>query len=175
MTLEGVRVRQDKGSATFPRVQVPAYDRKALRPGIVHIGVGGFHCAHQAVYLDRLAAAGVSPRWGIVGVGMRSGGSWAELLRQNCLYSVLERSPQGDRVRVVGAILDYLYAPQEPGRTLAALTSPETKVVSITVTGDGYGSDGPVPRFLAEALRLRRAAGVAPFTVLSCDNLPENG
>jgi fructuronate reductase/mannitol 2-dehydrogenase len=154
---------------------VPSYDRAALRPGIVHIGVGGFHRSHQAVYFDRLAETGVSNAWGILGVGVRSGGSRGDLLRQNCLYSLLERSPGGDRARVVGSILDYLYAPQEPGRALAVLTSSETKVVTLTITGDGYGEEAPVPRFLAEALRLRREAGVPPFTVLSCDNLPENG
>lgn len=166
---------QETGARPFPRASVPSYDRTALRPGIVHIGVGGFHRSHQAVYFDRLAAAGVSNEWGILGVGVRSSGRRGELLRQNCLYSLLERSPEGDRVRVVGSILDYLHAPREPGRALAALTSPETKLVSLTVTGDGYGADEPVPRFLAEALRLRREAGLRPFTVLSCDNLPENG
>jgi mannitol 2-dehydrogenase len=168
-------VRQNDRSRLFPQVSLPDYDRTALRPGIVHVGVGGFHRSHQAVYLDRLAAAGASTAWGILGIGLRSGGCWAEMLRQNCLYSVLERSPTGDRARVVGTILDYLYAPREPGRALAALTSSETKVVSLTVTGDGYGVEEPVSRFLAEALRLRREAGVPPFTVLSCDNLPENG
>jgi mannitol 2-dehydrogenase len=167
-------VFEDDGLRPFPRVKVPGYDRARLRPGIVHIGVGGFHRSHQAVYLDRLAE-GVSSEWGVLGLGMRSGGSRGELLRQNCLYSLLERSPERDRVRVVGSLLDYLLAPREPGRALAALTSPETKIVSLTVTGDGYGVEEPVPRFLAEALRLRRQAGVAPFTVLSCDNLPENG
>jgi mannitol 2-dehydrogenase len=168
-------VRQKDRTQDFPRVEVPTYDRAALRPGIVHIGVGGFHRSHQAVYLDRLAEAGVSGEWGIVGLGVRSGGSRGDLLRQNCLYSVLERSPDGDRARVVGSLLDYLHVPQEPGRALAALTSSGTRVVSLTVTGDGYGDEEPVPRFLAEALRLRREAGVAPFTVLSCDNLPGNG
>jgi mannitol 2-dehydrogenase len=168
-------VRPNSPSRDFPRVRVPSYDRTALRPGIVHIGVGGFHRSHQAVYLDEVAEAGVSNAWGILGVGVRSGGARSELLRQNCLYSLLERAPDGDRVRVVGSILDYLYVPQEPGRALAALTSSETKVVSLTITGDGYGAEAPVPRFLAEALRLRREAGVPPFTVLSCDNLPENG
>lgn len=165
----------ENGSGLFPLVRVPDYDRTALRPGIVHIGVGGFHRSHQAVYLDRLAAAGVSTDWGILGVGVRSGSARADLLRQNCLYSVLERSPEGDRARVVGSILDYLLAPAEPGRALAALTSPQTRVVTLTVTGDGYDAEQPVPRFLAEALRLRREAGVSPFTVLSCDNLPDNG
>jgi mannitol 2-dehydrogenase len=166
---------ENDGSRVFPRVSVPNYDRTGLRPGIVHLGVGGFHRSHQAVYLDRLAADGASGEWGVLGIGLRSGGARAELLHQNCLYSLLERSPAGDRVRVVGSLLDYLHAPQEPGRALAALTSEQTKVVTLTVTGDGYGLEEPVPRFLAEALRLRREAGVAPFTVLSCDNLPENG
>jgi mannitol 2-dehydrogenase len=168
-------VRQKDRSRDFPQVQAPSYERVDLRPGIVHIGVGGFHRSHQAVYLDRLAEAGVSSEWGILGVGVRSGGSRGEMLQQNCLYSMLERSPEGDRARVIGSILDYLYVPQEPGQSLAALTSSETKVVSLTITGDGYGAGEPVPRFLAEALRLRREAGVPPFTVLSCDNLPENG
>jgi fructuronate reductase/mannitol 2-dehydrogenase len=168
-------VRQNNGSRLFPQVSVPSYDRTALRPGIVHIGVGGFHRSHQAVYLDELARAGVSSGWGITGIGVRSGGSRGELLRQNCLYSVLERAPEGDRARIVGSILDYLLVGQEPGPVWAALTSSETKVVSLTVTGDGYGPDQPVPRFLAEALRMRREAGVPPFTVLSCDNLPSNG
>ncbi|HYG95870.1 MAG TPA: mannitol dehydrogenase family protein [Solirubrobacterales bacterium] len=168
-------MRENDGSRAFPRVRVPSYDRTALRPGIVHIGVGGFHRSHQAVYLDRLAASGISNAWGILGVGVRNGGSRGEMLRQNCLYTLLERSPEDDRARVVGSILDYLHAPREPGRALAALTSEQTKVVSLTVTGDGYGEEAPVPRFLAEALRLRREAGVAPFTVLSCDNLPDNG
>jgi fructuronate reductase/mannitol 2-dehydrogenase len=166
---------ENDGSRPFPRVSVPKYDRTGLRPGIVHLGVGGFHRSHQAVYLDRLAADGVSNGWGVLGIGLRSGGARTELLRQNCLYSLLERSPEGDRVRVVGSLLDYLHAPREPGRALAALTHEETKVVTLTVTGDGYGLEEPVPRFLAEALRLRREAGVEPFTVLSCDNLPENG
>jgi len=168
-------LRPSARSRQFPHVSVPDYDRTALRPGIVHIGVGGFHRSHQAVYLDELAGAGISTGWGVLGVGVRSGGSRGDLLRQNCLYSVLERAPDGDRARVVGSLLDYLYVPQEPGRALAALTSSETKIVSLTVTGDGYGSEEPVPRFLAEALRLRREAGVPPFTVLSCDNLPGNG
>jgi mannitol-1-phosphate/altronate dehydrogenase len=168
-------VREEQRSRELPPVFAPSYDRAALRPGIVHIGVGGFHRSHQAVYLDRLAGAGVSTAWGITGVGVRSGGGRGDLLRQRCLYSLLERSPEGDRARVVGSILDYLYAPQEPGRALAALTRSETKVVSLTITGDGYGEDEPVPRFLAEALRLRHEAGVPPFTVLSCDNLPDNG
>jgi mannitol 2-dehydrogenase len=158
----------------FPRVKIPSYDRSGLRPGIVHIGVGGFHRSHQAVYLDRLAAA-PQPDAEDPPLARDPGGAREALLRQNCLYSLLERSPEGDEVRVVGSLLDYLFGAREPGRALAALTSPETKIVSLTVTGDGYGPEEPVARFIAEALRLRREAGTPPFTVLSCDNLPENG
>jgi mannitol 2-dehydrogenase len=158
-----------------PGTPAPDYDRTALSAGFVHIGVGGFHRSHQAVYLDRLASSGVSRSWGIAGVAVRSGGNITELLRQDCLYSVLERAPDGDRVRVVGSLLDYLFAPREPGRTLASLAGDRTKVVSLTVTGDGYEPDGAAPRLLVEALRLRRENGTRPFTVLSCDNLPGNG
>jgi mannitol 2-dehydrogenase len=153
----------------------PRYDRSSVKAGIVHVGVGRFHRSHQAVYLDRLLGEGVSDQWGIVGVGPRSDGNRTELLRQNCLYSVLERAPRGDRVRVVGSLLDYLSAPREPARTLAALASDQTKVVSLTVTGDGYGDGGTAPELLVEALRVRRENGTQPFTVLSCDNLPDNG
>ena len=168
-------MREKQLCGDFPWAMAPKYDRTVLRPGIVHIGVGGFHRSHQAVYLDRLAEAGVSTAWGITGVGLRRGGGRRDLLRQRCLYSLLERSAEGDRARVVGSLLDYLYAPQEPERVLAALTRAETKVVSLTITGDGYGENQPAPGLLAEALRLRREAGASPFAVLSCDNLPDNG
>jgi fructuronate reductase/mannitol 2-dehydrogenase len=118
---------------------------------------------------------GVTNEWGVVGIGLRSGGSREDLLRQNCLYSLLERSPERDEVRVVGSLLDYIYAPGAPGAALAALTSETCKLVTLTVTGDGYGSESLLARVLAESLRLRRKAGIPPFTVLSCDNLPENG
>jgi mannitol 2-dehydrogenase len=179
------------------RVGRPTYDRSALAPGIVHVGVGGFHRAHQGVYLDRLAERRISNEWGVVGVGLRSAKGREELLGQDCLYTVLQRGPERDEARVVGALLDYLYGPEDPAAVLAALTSPRTKIVSLTVTGDGYGVDGTgqldlddpgvahdsarprqpisVLGYLTESLRLRREAGVAPFTVLSCDNIPHNG
>jgi mannitol 2-dehydrogenase len=168
-------VFQEHGRRLLPQVRVPSYDRGALRPGVVHLGVGAFHRSHQAAYFDELAASGASNDWGVVGIGLRSGSDRAELLRQNCLYSLLERSPEADQVRIVGSLLDYLYAPQEPARVHAAMASEATKLVTLTVTGDGYDAEGPVARFLAETLRSRRAAGIGPFTVLSCDNLPENG
>jgi mannitol 2-dehydrogenase len=168
-------VVEKNGSTPLRRASAPSYDRSSLTAGFAHIGVGRFHRSHQAVYLDRLAGLGVSDEWGIVGIGVRNGASRAKLLRQNCLYSVLERAPDRDRVRVVGSLLDYFLAPQEPTRALATLSSDRIKVASLTVTGDGYDVDGAVAALLVEALRLRREAGTPPFTVLSCDNLPQNG
>jgi mannitol 2-dehydrogenase len=179
------------------RVAFPTYDRGRLLPGIVHIGVGGFHRAHQGVFFDRLAEQRISSAWGVVGVGLRSGKGREELLDQDCLYTVLQRGPERDEARVIGTLLDYLYGPEDRAAVLAALANPQTKIVSLTVTGDGYGVDGTgqldlgdraiahdlarpgqptsVLGYLTEGLRLRRDGGGAPFTVLSCDNIPHNG
>jgi mannitol 2-dehydrogenase len=179
------------------RVKFPTYDRSQVTPGIVHIGVGGFHRAHQGVFFDELAQQRISSDWGVVGVGLRSGKGRQKLLSQDCLYTVLQRGPNRDDARVIGSLLDYLYGPEERAAVLAALASPTTRVVSLTVTGNGYGVDTmgqldlddpgvahdltspkrPVSLlgYLVESLRLRRDAGTAPFTVLSCDNVPRNG
>jgi mannitol-1-phosphate/altronate dehydrogenase len=179
------------------KITLPTYDRTCLAPGIVHIGVGGFHRAHQGVFLDELAQQQVSFDWGVIGVGLRSGKGRQELLSQDCLYTVLQRAPDHDTARVVGVLRDYLYGPEDRAAVLAALASPRTRIVSLTVTGNGYGvapagrldlDDPGVARdlarptqpvsvlgYLVESLRRRRDAGAAPFTVLSCDNIPHNG
>lgn len=184
-------------AALGSRLAVPTYDRSRLTPGIVHFGVGGFHRAHQAVYLDDLAEAGVSMEWGVVGVSLRRPDVKEALLPQDCLYTLVERGPGGDAARVIGCLVDVLCAPHEPAAVLRALSSEETRVVTLTITGDGYHVDPetyePVehpdlaadlanPRrpstavgYLVEGLRRRRQAGLPPFTVLSCDNLPDNG
>ncbi len=182
------------------RVAVPSYDRGRLARSIVHIGVGGFHRAHQAVYLDSLAERGISTEWGERGVGLLPADKrMAEaLLPQDCLYTLVVRDAAGDTARVVGSMTDYLFAPDDPERTLGALADPATRVVSLTITEGGYNvdqhtgvfdADNPAIRqdlehpsapatvfgYICEGLERRRAAGVAPFTVLSCDNLPGNG
>jgi fructuronate reductase/mannitol 2-dehydrogenase len=149
------------------------------------------------VFLDELAQQRISRDWGVIGVGLRSGKGRKELLSQDCLYSVLQRAPDRDEARVVGTLIDYLYGPEDRAAVLDTLASPGTRIVSLTVTGSGYGVDAtgrldlddpgvahdlarpeqPASAlgYLVESLRLRRQAGVAPFTVLSCDNIPHNG
>ena len=167
-----------------PRVSRPTYDVTALRTGVVHLGVGAFHRAHQAVYLDRLARLGLSD-WGVRGVGLRTNSHRAELAEQDFLYTALELSAREPRAHVVGVLRDYLPAGGRDGAAtaVAALVDPRTLLVTLTVTAPVYAAPavrGPaVPPspfdLLARALGARRRQGHPPFTVLSCDNLPSNG
>jgi mannitol 2-dehydrogenase len=161
------------------RAALPSYDRTRLSPGVVHIGVGGFHRAHQAVYLDDVAERGISSEWGIVGVSFRRAAAKAALAPQDHLYTVVERGGETDSARVVGALSRCLYVGEDRAAVRAALRSPQTRLVTLTITGDGYRdirpSSGGVFDFLAEALEARMGRGVRPFTILSCDNLAENG
>ena len=161
-----------------PRVEVPIYDRAALQPAIVHFGVGGFHRAHQAVYLDELAQLGYTD-CGVIGVCMRHRTMRDALRPQDWLYTVAERGDGEERARVVGVLRDVLYAFDDFSAVIDALTAPATSIVSLTITGGAYDSDPSgdidVFAFIVEALARRRKAGLAPFTVLSCDNVPMNG
>jgi mannitol 2-dehydrogenase len=182
-------------------VGVPAYDRTAVRPGIVHFGVGGFHRAHQAMYLDRLMNDGKALDWGICGVGVmpQDRRMYDVMSAQGCLYTLVVKYPDGTmEPRVIGSIVDYLFAPDDPAAVLARMTDPATRIVSLTITEGGYHvnqvtgeldtsdsglaadlepgvTPGSVFGFVIEALARRRAAGVPPFTVMSCDNIPGNG
>ncbi len=181
------------------RVRVPAYAPESVRPGIAHIGVGGFHRAHQAVYVDTLLGAGADD-WGIVGLGLLPHDvAMRDALRdQDHLYTVVVKHGDGSReVRVVGSVVGYLFAPEDPQAALAVLTDPAVRIVSLTITEGGYHADqvtgelvldeslrhdlavGTPPTtafgYLVEALARRREAGSAPFTVVSCDNVPGNG
>jgi mannitol 2-dehydrogenase len=182
-------------------VAVPSYDRSVVRAGIVHFGVGGFHRAHQAMYLDRLMNDGQALDWGICGVGvLPQDRRMHEVMQaQDCLYTLVIKHPDGTlEPRVIGSIIDYLFAPDDPEAVLSRMTDPATRIVSLTITEGGYhlhqvtgeldASDpglaadllpGAIPvsvfGFIIEALDRRRAAEVAPFTVMSCDNIPGNG
>jgi mannitol 2-dehydrogenase len=179
------------------RIDVPTYDRSALQRGVVHIGAGNFHRAHQAVYFDDLACSGISTQWGVTGVSLHSRDVKDVLSAQDGLYTVVERGHEGQTARVVGSIGSIHYAPNDGAAVRAALADPRTRIVSLTITGNGYFLD-PVTRefdashpdvradlvesnsfvtawaYLAEALDRRRHAGTAPFTVLCCDNIPDN-
>jgi fructuronate reductase/mannitol 2-dehydrogenase len=179
-------------------VEVPHYDRSAIRPAVVHFGVGGFHRAHQALYFDDIAQQGISMDWGVIGVGMHRSEMKEVLSAQDNLFTIVERDPGRSHARVVGIVTDYLYAPEEQEAVVAALTNEQTKLVTLTLTGASYPVDPHTGEFQAdddeisqdleqtghpetvfgyivEALQARREAGIAPFTVLSCDNVQGNG
>ena len=123
------------------RVAAPRYDRRRLHPSIVHIGVGGFHRAHQAVYLDDLGAAGGT--WGELGVGLlpQDRAMASALGAQDGLYTLLVRGDRGDTARVVGPLLRHLFAPDNQRAVLLALSSPGTQLVTMTITEAGYNVD----------------------------------
>lgn len=195
-TLNGTTV-----TAAPPSLATPRYDRSALTAGIVHFGVGGFHRAHQAMYLDRLMNAGRALDWAICGVGVLPGDALMKQVmdNQDCLYTLVLKSPDGTREgRVIGSIIEYLFAPDGPEAVIEKMASEAIRIVSLTVTEGGYNfhhvtgefdADNPdvvhdlqagaAPRttfgLVTEALARRRARGLAPFTVMSCDNIQGNG
>ena len=139
--------------ATLPdlpdAVSVPGYDRAALVPGIVHIGVGGFHRAHAAVYLDDLAQRGETD-WGVVGIGLHRPEMSEVLAAQDRLYVVVERDAEGDSAQVIGVMVGYLFAPEDPEAVLAALSDERTRVVTLTITGSSYNIDPDSGEFEAD-------------------------
>lgn len=180
-------------------VAVPSYDRRALRPGIVHFGLGNFHRAHQAVYLDRLMNLGEGHDFAILGAGVMPADAAARetLAAQDFLYTVVEQAADASDPRVIGVMTGYL-PPGDPARTIAALADPATRIVSLTITEGGYFIDARTGHFdpahpaivadgrnpaapatvfglIVAGLRARREAGLPPFTVMCCDNIPHNG
>lgn len=191
------RLGPDTLSEVPAAVARPRYDRAGMDVGIVHMGLGAFHRAHQAIYTDDVLNAG-SGNWGICGVSLRSLDVRDALAPQAGLYAAAVRDESGERLRIVGSVLRSLVASESAAAVLARLVDPRVRVVTATVTEKGYchhPATGEIddrnpdirrdlsnptqpctlPGFLVEALRRRRAAGTAPFTVMSCDNLPNNG
>jgi fructuronate reductase len=179
-----------------PEVARPRYDRASLDTGIVHLGVGAFHRAHQAAYTEAILQTG-DTRWGTAAASLRSPATRDALAAQDRLYT-LEQRAQSDAYTVIGGITRLLVAPENPTALIAAMSRPEVAIVSLTVTEKAYCRDPATgelleddpsirhdlthpaaPRsplgFLAAALARRRSEGIAPFTVLCCDNLPANG
>ena len=181
----------------------PGYDRATLQPGIVHLGIGAFMRAHLAVATDAAIEADGDLRWGLVGVSLRHGATRDALAPQDGLYTLALRDADEagrarQRLQVIGCALRVLVAPENPAAVLAAIAAPATRIVSLTVTEKGYAHDPATralnfghpdiahdlahpdaPRsaigFIVHGLARRHAAGLAPLTLLSLDNLPSNG
>ncbi len=190
------RLSNDRLTGLPETVHKPAYARDAVTPGIVHLGIGAFHRAHQAVYLDDLL--GAHPDWGIIGASLRRPDTRDALAPQDGLFTVAIRAAEGTTCRVVGSVLEVIDANAERARLLDIMADPKIRIVSLTITEKGYCHDPATgaldeshadivhdlenptdphsaPGLIIEALARRKAAGHAPFTVLSCDNLPSNG
>ena len=175
----------------------PRYARSGMRTGIVHLGLGAFHRAHQAAFTDDCLNVGETD-WGIAPASLRNPETRDALAPQDGLYTLALRENADQALRVIGAINQTFVAPEDPGALLAVMADPAVRIVSLTVTEKGYTAniaDGGLqlddpgvqhdlahphsPQtalgFVAQALAMRRAAGNKPFTLLSCDNLPNNG
>ena len=177
----------------------PSYDRPALSAGIVHFGVGNFHRAHQAVYLDSLFNAGRDHGWAIIGAGVLPTDEKMRkiLAGQDFLTTVVEQSARRSAARVTGAMIDFV-SPKDPPAVIRTLADPAIRIVSLTITEGGYfidpasgvfdpenpeiAADGTAPEnpktvfgLIVAGLKRRREAGIEPFTVMSCDNIPHNG
>jgi mannitol 2-dehydrogenase len=195
------RLERESGAGASPHqagsraVALPTYDRNSLTGGITHIGVGGFHRAHLALYVDDLAQAG-SSTWSITGSGVTPHDSRiaSVLSEQDGLYLLVEREGEHVDGRIIGSLTNFVPAEHDPLPLLANLVDPNTRILSLTITEGAYPvehgsfveseslaidvrSESPRSTFglLIEALDRRRKAGLAPFTVLCCDNLPGNG
>jgi mannitol 2-dehydrogenase len=179
----------------------PTYDRGQVSVGIVHFGVGGFHRAHQAMYLDRLMNQGQALTWGICGVGIMAADRLMKdvLNAQDGLYTLVVKNSDGTvEPTVIGSIIEYLFAPDDPETVIQRMTDPKVQIISLTITEGGYNFNartgefdqtnpdvlhdlhpGAAPRtsfgLVTEAIDRRRKLGLAPFTVMSCDNIPGNG
>ena len=182
------------------QIQIPKYDRTTLQQNTIHLGVGGFHRAHQALYLDDLLALPDQPRWGECGVGvLPADRRMRDALRsQDFLYTLVERSGSAQTARILGSLVDDLLAPEDREAVLNRMAAPETRILSLTITEGGYYIDDATGDFqathpdirhdlehptepassiglLAAALDRRRLRGLPPVTLMSCDNLQGNG
>lgn len=178
-------------------VQLPTYNREKLKPGIVHLGIGAFHRAHQAYYTEAVLNR-FGGNWGIIGCSLRSPAVRDQLEPQNNWYTLVERSGEGENLQLVGAVVKTLVGPEDPALLIETMANTDIKIVSLTITEKGYCHDPATgdlnlahpdiihdlenlakPRsaigYLVAALQQRQQRNQKSFTVLSCDNLPNNG
>jgi fructuronate reductase len=198
MRLDAAAIRSESLQASFSNraVSLPDYDLSAVTPGIVHLGIGAFHRAHMAAYVDSLLKD--NPDWAIIGASLRRPDTRDALAPQDFLYTLAIRDASGTSARIIGSIRDVIDANTDRTKLIELMASPAIRIVSLTVTEKGYcyapatgeldeahpdivhdlaHPDAPVsaPGIIAAALKLRHERGLIPFTVMSCDNLPSNG
>ena len=195
-----MKLNQKNLSVAADFLKIPTYNRNEIKSGIVHVGVGGFHRAHQALVVQNLLELGGNENWGICGIGLREEDrKIAEVFnKQDCLYTLITRHPDGKvESEVMGQMTDFLLAPDNQQAVIERIANQDTKILSLTITEGGYNvrSDGEFdldhpdiqhelnnPRdpktiygYLSAALSKRKEKGQAPFTVMSCDNIQHNG
>ncbi len=200
--MENTMVLNQKNLAAIAdHIPSPAYDRDGLAAGIVHIGVGGFHRAHQAFYTDNLLEKFGVSEWGICGIGLREGDRKIHdvLKNQDGLYTLIVKHPDGKiESKIIGSLVDFLLGVDDTVAVIDRMAHPNTKIVSLTITEGGYNftastgefdfenpdiqhelkhPDNPktVYGFLTASLKKRREAGLPAFTIMSCDNIQHNG
>lgn len=196
-----IQLNQSNLTQITDRIPAPSYDRKLLKMGMVHIGVGGFHRAHQAFYTHNLMERFYASDWGICGIGLRKGDQKIHdvLKKQDGLYTLIVKHPDGKiEPLIIGSISDFLLGADNPAPVIARMADPATRIVSLTITEGGYNfnpstgefdfenadiqyelehPDSPktVYGFLTASLKKRRDASLPAFTVMSCDNIQHNG
>ena len=183
------------------KLPVPSYNRNTIKSGMVHVGVGGFHRAHQAYYTHKLQEEFNAQEWGICGIGLRKGDQKIHdvLQKQDGLYTLIVKHPEGHIAsQVIGAIIDFKLGHDNPEPVIERMAHPDTKIVSLTITEGGYNFNASTGEFdfenpdiqhelehpsnpktiygfLTASLKRRREAGLPAFTVMSCDNIQHNG
>ncbi|MCL4146501.1 UNVERIFIED_CONTAM: hypothetical protein GTU68_048791 [Idotea baltica] len=196
-----IQLNQENLSEIGSGIPVPNYNRTAHKTGIVHIGVGGFHRAHQAYYLHQLRQLGEASDWNICGIGLREADSKLHDIfkKQDHLYTLMVKHPDGKiEPEVIGSIIDFEMGTSNPESVIARMANADTKIVSLTITEGGYNFNSTTgnfnfenpdiqhelknpkdPRtvygFLTASLKIRRDAGLPAFTILICDNIEHNG
>ncbi|WPR72363.1 mannitol dehydrogenase family protein [Flavobacterium sp. NG2] len=199
--MEHYKLNNRNVSNISERVSTPQYNRENIKTGIVHVGVGGFHRAHQAMYLDQLLHDASNSNWGICGVALLHFDQkiYNTLKDQDGLYTLVVKELDGTLTkRVIGSITEYLYAPDSPKAVIEKMASPDVKIITLTITEGGYNLNeatgafnldnpqiihdsknaaAPVTIFgyLTQALKLRKETNSGPITILSCDNIEGNG
>ena len=195
------QLRQRNITQIGSQILVPTYERRTLHSGIVHVGVGGFHRAHQAYYTHALQEKYYNSQWGICGVGLREDDQKIhdDLEKQDFLYTLMVKHPNGKiEPQVIGSIIDFELGFNTPELVIERMAHPDTKIVSLTITEGGYNFDPTTGEFnfdnaaiqhelkhfdspktiygfLSAALRRRRETNLPPFTIMSCDNIEHNG